>query len=38
MGQARERDGRGQLLPIWQGCRVVAAEELFGMNWQSTLK
>jgi conjugative transfer signal peptidase TraF len=35
MGQARERDGRGRLLPIWQGCRVVAADELFVMNWQS---
>jgi len=34
-GQARERDGRGRLLPVWQGCRVVAADELFVMNWQS---
>jgi conjugative transfer signal peptidase TraF len=35
MGKARERDGRGRLLPVWQGCRVVAADEIFLMNWQS---
>ena len=35
MGQARERDRRGRLLPIWQGCRVVAADELLVINWQS---
>jgi conjugative transfer signal peptidase TraF len=35
MGVARERDGRGRPLPIWQGCRVIAAVELFLMNWQS---
>lgn len=35
MGAARERDGRGRLLPVWQGCRVIAAGELFLMNWQS---
>jgi type IV secretory pathway protease TraF len=35
VGQARERDGRGRLLPVWQGCRVVAADELFVMNWHS---
>ena len=35
MGQARERDGRGRPLPIWQGCRVLAADEIFVMNWQS---
>jgi type IV secretory pathway protease TraF len=22
-------------LPVWQGCRVVGADELFLMNWQS---
>jgi len=32
MGAARERDGRGQPLPVWQGCRVIAAGELFLMN------
>jgi conjugative transfer signal peptidase TraF len=35
MGVARERDGRGRPLPIWQGCRVIAQGELFLMNWQS---
>ena len=35
MGQARERDGRGRPLPVWQGCRVLAAGEIFVMNWQS---
>jgi conjugative transfer signal peptidase TraF len=35
MGQARERDGRGRPLPAWQGCLVVAAGEVFVMNWQS---
>ena len=33
--QARQRDGRGQLLPDWQGCRVVADGEVFLMNAQS---
>jgi conjugative transfer signal peptidase TraF len=35
MGVARERDGRGRPLPVWQGCRVVAEGEVFLMNWQS---
>lgn len=35
MGQARARDGRGRPLPAWQGCRVIAADEVFLMNWQS---
>ena len=35
MGQARERDGRGRPLPVWQGCRVLAAGEIFVMNRQS---
>jgi len=35
IGAARERDGRGRALPVWQGCRVIAAGELFLMNWQS---
>jgi conjugative transfer signal peptidase TraF len=35
VGVARERDGRGRLLPVWQGCRVIAVGELFLMNWQS---
>src|SRR5258708_4667546 len=33
MGAARERDRRGHLLPVWLGCRVVAAGEVFLMNW-----
>ena len=35
MGEARERDSRGRPLPVWQGCRVIAAGEVFLMNWQS---
>ncbi|MBI2713295.1 MAG: S26 family signal peptidase [Rhizobiales bacterium] len=35
MGSARERDGRGRLLPTWQGCRLIGTGELFLMNWQS---
>jgi conjugative transfer signal peptidase TraF len=35
VGHARERDGRGRPLPVWQGCRVVSVGEIFVMNWQS---
>ena len=35
MGEARERDSRGRPLPAWQGCSVIAADEVFLMNWQS---
>ena len=35
MGKALSRDSRGRPLPVWQGCRVVGADELFLMNWQS---
>jgi type IV secretory pathway protease TraF len=35
MGNAKARDGHGRPLPAWLGCRVVGAEELFLMNWQS---
>lgn len=35
MGSARERDGRGRLLPIWQGCHLIGTGELFLMNWRS---
>lgn len=35
MGEARDRDSRGRSLPAWQGCRVVAENELFLLNWQS---
>lgn len=34
MGEALERDRMGRVLPVWQGCRVVASGELFLMNWQ----
>jgi conjugative transfer signal peptidase TraF len=33
MGAARERDRRGRALPVWQGCRTVASDEVFLMNW-----
>ncbi len=35
LGQARERDARGRPLPVWQGCRLLSAGEVFVMNWQS---
>jgi type IV secretory pathway protease TraF len=34
-GQTVCRNGRGRLLPAWQGCRLIGAGELFLMNWQS---
>lgn len=33
MGQALERDHAGRPLPVWQGCHVVRAGEVFLMNW-----
>jgi conjugative transfer signal peptidase TraF len=35
LGDALSRDSRGRPLPVWQGCRVAGADELFLMNWQS---
>ena len=35
MGLARERDHRGRELPVWEGCRVVAGDEVFLMNWDA---
>lgn len=35
VGQAKERDARGRPLPVWQGCRILLADEIFVMNWQS---
>lgn len=32
---ARARDVRGRPLPLWQGCRRIAADEIFLMNWDS---
>ena len=29
---ARQRDGRGRLLPVWQGCRPLRAGELLILN------
>lgn len=34
IGDALDRDRRGRPLPVWQGCRLVAAGELFLMNWE----
>ncbi|MCE6075298.1 S26 family signal peptidase [Agrobacterium vitis] len=33
MGEALERDRMGRDLPAWQGCREIAEEQLFLMNW-----
>lgn len=33
MGEARARDRRGRALPVWQGCRMLGAREVFLMNW-----
>jgi type IV secretory pathway protease TraF len=35
MGQALDRDRFGRILPVWEGCRLVPAQEVFLMNWQS---
>lgn len=32
VGTARERDRLYRPLPVWEGCRVVAADEIFFMN------
>ncbi|MFC0217563.1 S26 family signal peptidase [Pseudochelatococcus lubricantis] len=34
MGEALERDRTGRDLPVWQGCRRIADDELFLMNWE----
>jgi conjugative transfer signal peptidase TraF len=33
MGVARERDHRGRVLPVWEGCHTLARDEVFLMNW-----
>ena len=33
IGHARERDGAGRKMPIWQGCRRIRDDELFLMNF-----
>ena len=35
MGQALDRDRIGRILPVWDGCRCLADQEVFLMNWQS---
>ena len=35
MGEALDDDRSGRVLPTWRGCRVVAGDEVFLMNWQS---
>jgi conjugative transfer signal peptidase TraF len=32
IGDARERDSHGRLLPVWQGCRTLGQDALFLMN------
>ena len=32
LGEARDRDSHGRLLPVWHGCRRVQPDELFLMN------
>lgn len=34
VGEALEHDRSGRALPTWQGCRVIAASEIFLMNAQ----
>lgn len=34
-GTARERDRFGRPLPAWQGCRTLADDEIFLMNWDA---
>jgi conjugative transfer signal peptidase TraF len=33
MGVALAHDRQGRPLPVWQGCRAIAEEEVFLMNW-----
>jgi conjugative transfer signal peptidase TraF len=35
VGAALDQDHLGRSLPVWQGCRVIAAGEVFLMNRQS---
>jgi len=34
-GRALKLDHAGRTLPNWQGCRIVAEDEVFFMNWRS---
>jgi type IV secretory pathway protease TraF len=33
MGAARERQRRGRVVPVWQGCSALRQGEVFPMNW-----
>jgi conjugative transfer signal peptidase TraF len=35
VGEAQDRDRIGRALPVWKGCRVIAAGEVFLMNRRS---
>jgi Signal peptidase, peptidase S26 len=35
LGEALDRDSRGRALHTWNGCRVLAAGEVFLMDWPS---
>jgi type IV secretory pathway protease TraF len=35
MGRALDVDHAGRKLPSWLGCRIVADDEVFFMNWRS---
>jgi conjugative transfer signal peptidase TraF len=35
IGDALDRDHLGRLLPVWHGCRLIAAGQVFLMNRQS---
>lgn len=35
-GYARELDSAGRDLPVWQGCRRIADDNVFLMNWDSS--
>lgn len=32
LGEAQDRDRRGRTLPVWQGCRRIAPDQIFLMN------
>jgi conjugative transfer signal peptidase TraF len=36
MGMAFAHDRQGRPLPVWQGCQVIAQDEVFLMNWDES--
>ncbi|MBF0864330.1 MAG: S26 family signal peptidase [Gluconobacter potus] len=32
LGEAQDRDRRGRVLPVWQGCRRIGPDQIFLMN------